>query len=276
MKNYQMRLLQYEGEKNHFQDVRMVEIDGNPWFVWADVARVLDYKNTRDAIQRHCDEGGVVKHDIPTESGVQNMILINEPNVFRLAASSKLPWAKKFEKWIYEEVLPQIRKQGYYGKIDRSILPNFIQRFMANIHNIPRTHFSVIGELFITVYGELEKVGYQIPDKAQDGKQMMPDISVGLVFSRFLKEKYPEWYETRQKYMHIFPDGKGKEAYMYPLAALPVFREFVFNIWFPEYADQYFAKRDPSATNYIPIILWLEDSKKPTPRLNVVKQTVKK
>lgn len=271
-----MRLLQYEGEKNHFQDVRMVEIDGNPWFVWADVARVLGYKNTRDAIQRHCDVGGVVKHDIPTESGVQNMILINEPNVFRLAASSELPWAKKFEKWIYEEVLPQIRKQGYYGKIDRSILPNFIQRFVANIHNIPREYFSVIGELFITVYGELEKVGYQIPDKAQDGKQMMPDISVGLVFSRFLKEKYPEWYETRQKYMHIFPDGKGKEAYMYPLAALSVFREFVFNIRFPEYADQYFAKRDPLATNYIPIILWLEDSKKPTPRLNVAKQSVKK
>lgn len=271
-----MRLLQYEGEKNHFEKIRMVKIDGKTRFIWSDVAKVLWYGDASDAIRRHCDPDGAVKHRIDWENGRLNYTLIDEPNIYRLTTKSKLPGAKKFEKWIYEEVLPQIREKGFYGKIDRSILPNFIQRFVANIHNIPRTHFSVIGELFITVYGELEKVGYQIPDKAQDGKQMMPDISVGLVFSKFLKEKYPEWYETREKYMHIFPNGKEKEAYMYPLAALPVFREFVFNIWFPEYADQYFAKRDPSATNYIPIILWLEDSKKPTPRLNVVKQTVKK
>lgn len=271
-----MRLLQYEGEKNHFQDVRMVEINGKTWFVASDVARVLWYEDTSDAIRRHCDPDGTVKHRLVLEKRRQTYLLIDEPNIYRLSAKSKLPWAKKFEKWVYEEVLPQIRKQWFYGKIDRSIFPNFIQRFVANIHNIPRTYFSVIGELFITVYGELEKVGYQIPDRAQDGKQMMPDISVGLVFSRFLKEKYPEWYETREKYMHIFPNGKEQEAYMYPLAALPVFREFVFNIWFPEYADQYFAKRDPLATNYIPMILWLEDSKKPTPRLKAVKQAVKK
>ena len=271
-----MRLLQYEGEKNHFQDVRMVEINGKTWFVASDVVKVLWYKNTSATISKHCDRGGITKWYIPSASSDQNYILIDEPNVYRLITSSKKPWAKKFEKWIYEEVLPQIRKQGFYGKIDRSILPNFIQRFVTNIHHIPRTHFSVIGELFITIYGELEKVGYQIPDKAQDGRQMMPDISVGLVFSKFLKERYPEWYKTRQKYMHIFPDGKQKEAYMYPLAALPIFREFVFNVRFPEYADQYFAKRDPLATKYIPIILWLEDSKKITPRLNAVKQTVKK
>lgn len=220
--------------------------------------------------------GGITKRYTPSTSGKQNYILIDEPNIYRLIISSKKPWAKKFEKWIYEEVLPQIRKQGFYGKIDRSILPNFIQRFVENIHHIPRECFSVLGELFITVYGELEKVGYQLPDKAENWKQMMPDISVGLVFSKFLKERYPEWYETRKKYIHIFPDGKEKEAYMYPLAALPVFREFVFNVWFPKYAEQYFAKRDPLATNYIPIILWLEDSKKPTPRLKAVKQTIKK
>lgn len=276
MKNYQRRLLQYEGEKNHFQDVRMVEIDGNPWFVWADVARVLDYKNTRDAIQRHCDEGGVVKHDIPTESGVQNMILINEPNVFRLAASSKLPWAKKFEKWIYEEVLPQIREKGYYGKIDRSVFPNFIQRMFDNQYKIPYTHFAVLTDMFITLYREFERCGYTIPDKWIDGKQMMPDISVGKTFAKYLKDNHPERANHQATYRHKFPDGKIVDALMYPVEVIPIFRKFIFNVWFPEYADQYFAKRDPLATNYIPIILWLEDSKNPTPRLSVAKQAIKK
>ncbi|MDO4713956.1 MAG: hypothetical protein Q4B28_04930 [bacterium] len=110
---------------------------------------------------------------------------------------------------------------------------------------------------------------------------MMPDISVGLVFSKFLKEKYPEWYETRQTYVHIFPDGKEKEAYMYPLSALPVFREFVFDVWFNNYADNYFKTRDPLALNYLPKVLISEESitkeaQKIRPRLKSVKQTVKK
>jgi hypothetical protein len=93
--------------------------------------------------------------------------LINEPNVYRLIISSKLESTEKFENWLFEEVLPQIRKKGFYGKVDRSILPNFVQRFIDNIPNIPRKYFSIIGELFLTIYSELEKVGYKIPDKSE-------------------------------------------------------------------------------------------------------------
>ena len=276
MENYQMRLFQYEEDKNHFQNVRTVKIGEKEWFVASDVAKVLWYEDTSDAIRRHCDPDGTVKRRMVLEKRRQNYLLIDEPNVYRLVAKSKLSWAKKFEKWIYEEVLPQIREKGYYGKIDRSVFPNFIQRMFDNQYKIPYTHFAVLTDMFITLYREFERCGYTIPDKWIDGKQMMPDISVGKTFAKYLKDNHPERANHQATYRHKFPDGKIVDALMYPVEVIPIFRKFIFNVWLPEYADQYFAKRDPLATNYIPIILWLEDSKNPPPRLSVAKQTVKK
>lgn len=165
--------------------------------------------------------------------------------------------------------------------MDRSIFPNFVQRFIDNIPNIPRKYFSVIGELFLTIYSELEKVGYTIPDKAETGEQIMPDISVGKVFSKHLQKHHPEWYRMKKEYMHLFPDGREHPAALYPSAALGFFRDFVFDIWIPQYANKYFKTRDPLALNYLPKILISEESiadetKKITPRLKAVKQTVKK
>lgn len=282
MTNYEVTLLQYEEEKNHFQDVRMVEIEWESWFVASDVAKVLGYKKPNNAIWKHCKPKGALKRGILTKWGVQEVTLINEPNVYRLIISSKLESAEKFENWLFEEVLPQIRKKGFYGKVDRSILPNFVQRFIDNIPNIPRKYFSIIGELFLTIYSELEKVGYKIPDKSEKWVQIMPDISVGRVFSEYLQKHHPERYHMKKEYMHLFPDGRKHPAALYPSVALGTFRDFVFDVWVPKYANDYFKSRDPLALNYIPQILWVsendiaKDSKKITPRLKAVKQTVKK
>lgn len=254
----------------------MVEIDGKTRFIWSDVANVLWYGDASDAIRKYCDPDGTVKHRIDWENGRLTYTLIDEPNIYRLTTKSELPGAKKFEKWIYEEVLPQIREKGFYGKIDRSVFPNFIQRMFDNQYKIPYTHFAILMEMFTTLYREFERYGYTIPDRWINGSQMMPDISVGKVFAKYLKENHPERVNHQATYKHKFPDGKIVDALMYPVEVIPIFRKFIFNVWLPEYADQYFAKRDPLATKYIPTILWLEDSKKITPRLNAVKQTVKK
>lgn len=95
-----------------FGDIRTVEIDGKPYFVAVDVAKSLGYSNSRDAISRHCK--GVVKHDTPTSSGNQSMSYINEGDLYRLIAHSKLPSAERFETWVFDEVLPSIRKHGAY------------------------------------------------------------------------------------------------------------------------------------------------------------------
>lgn len=93
-------------------NVRVITVDGEPWFVGSDVARALGYSNTRDAIAKHCKGSRKTRH--PSDGGQQEMTIIPEPDVYRLIVRSKLPAAEKFEKWVMEEVLPSIRKTGGY------------------------------------------------------------------------------------------------------------------------------------------------------------------
>lgn len=101
-------------ENPEFGELRTVEMNGEPWMVGKDVATALGYKNPRDAIARHVDaeDKGVVKHDTP--SGEQEMVIINESGLYSLVLCSKLITAKKFKRWVTNEVLPSIRKSGGY------------------------------------------------------------------------------------------------------------------------------------------------------------------
>jgi prophage antirepressor-like protein len=87
---------------------------GAVWFSGKDAATALGYSRPRDAIAQHC-YGAVKRRPIVDQLGrSQEMVFISEPDLYRLIASSKLPTAKKFERWIFEEVLPSIRKTGGY------------------------------------------------------------------------------------------------------------------------------------------------------------------
>ena len=81
----------------------------------SDVCNVLGYANSRDAISRHCR--GVAKHDTPTTSGIQEVSIIPERDLYRLVMKSKLPSAERFENWVVSEVLPSIRKSGSFSAI---------------------------------------------------------------------------------------------------------------------------------------------------------------
>lgn len=95
-----------------FGDIRTVEIDGKPYFVANDVAKSLGYKRPADAVTAHCK--GSVKHRYLTEGGEQEVKVIPEGDVYRLISRSKLPSAEKFERWVFDEVIPSIRKHGAY------------------------------------------------------------------------------------------------------------------------------------------------------------------
>lgn len=99
-------------ESPQFGSVRTLTEDGVTLFCGSDVAKALGYKNPNDALIRHCK--GVVKRDTPTASGIQTMNFIPEGDIYRLAAKSELPGAEAFERWIFDEVLPSIRKRGGY------------------------------------------------------------------------------------------------------------------------------------------------------------------
>lgn len=105
-------------ENPEFGTVRTLAIDGEPWFVGRDVAEILGYSNTRDALARHVDseDKGVVKHD--TLGGAQELTVVNESGLYSLILGSKLPTAKKFKHWVTSEVLPAIRRHGLYAVDD--------------------------------------------------------------------------------------------------------------------------------------------------------------
>jgi len=97
-----------------FGDIRTVTINGEPWFVGKDVAEVLGYSNSRDALAKHvCSEDkGVAECD--TLGGKQKLGIINESGLYTLIFGSKLESAQRFKHWVTSEVLPAIRKTGGY------------------------------------------------------------------------------------------------------------------------------------------------------------------
>lgn len=99
-----------------FGELGVMIIDGKEYFPATQCAKLLGYVNAKDAVIRHCK--GVVKHDLPTNGGKQEVNYIPEGDLYRLIVSSKLPSAEKFERWVFDEVLPSIRKTGGYGDID--------------------------------------------------------------------------------------------------------------------------------------------------------------
>ncbi|MFR4999825.1 MAG: phage antirepressor [Slackia sp.] len=100
-----------------FGNLRIVEDEGRVMFCGKDIAEALKYANTKDALSRHCK--GVVKYyPLQTDGGVQQARFITEGDVLRLIVSSKLPKAQEYERWVFDEVLPAIHRDGAYVASD--------------------------------------------------------------------------------------------------------------------------------------------------------------
>lgn len=100
---------------NEFGAVRSMMIDDIPWFVGRDVATALGYAKPENAIGAHVEDED--KNTVTIRDGIQgnpNMTVINESGLYSLIFSSKLPAAKRFKRWVTNEVLPAIRKTGEY------------------------------------------------------------------------------------------------------------------------------------------------------------------
>lgn len=102
----------------HGQEVRTLTIDDEPWFVGKDVAEILGYVNSRDALAKHVDEDDKLTSQIATAGQTRNQTVINESGLYSLILSSKLPQAREFKRWVTSEVLPAIRKQGGFIRED--------------------------------------------------------------------------------------------------------------------------------------------------------------
>ena len=189
-----------------FGQIRTVYIEGKLYFVGKDIAKSLGYKNPRDAISRHCK--GVVKHDSFKEGG-QKIALITEGDMYRLITNSELPSAEKFESWVFDEVLPQIRKTGGYIPVaeeddEKTIMAKALQIMDRTIKMMDRTI-----ERQDTKIHELEGDVYKLEGLAIKGYSLK-DLSTCLEYKeRFLDDYciYQGWY-SRVNHDVIIKDNR--------------------------------------------------------------------
>lgn len=104
--------------------VRTTGTAENPLFVAVDIATVLGYSNARKAVYAHVDEEDRLKAIVETEGGKQEVVCVNESGLYALIFGSKLESAKRFKRWVTNEVLPAIRKQGHYECPIATITPS--------------------------------------------------------------------------------------------------------------------------------------------------------
>ncbi|WP_296762850.1 phage antirepressor KilAC domain-containing protein [Varibaculum sp.] len=117
-----------------FGAIRTITGGGQTLFCGKDVAVALGYSNTKDALTRHCK--GVGKHyPLETAGGIQQVRFITEGDLYRLIISSKLPAALKFEAWVFDEVLPTIRRHGMYAYDELLADDEFLEHAIATLRS---------------------------------------------------------------------------------------------------------------------------------------------
>lgn len=148
-------------------EVRTVVVNEKPYFVGKDVAKVLGYKNTREALKYHVDnedkKDGVAIHD--SIGRTQKPVLINESGLYSLIFSSKLDSAKRFKRWVTSEVLPQIRKQGFY------MTNNLVQEIVDNPQVI---HYLAEQVALINKDNQKQTTRLETIDKKIEGEYVTP------------------------------------------------------------------------------------------------------
>ena len=102
-------------DNEEFGQIRtIIDKNNEPWFVGKDVAEILKYKDTSDALKRHVDNEDKLTRCFTDSGQKRNMYVINESGLYSLIFSSKMDKAKEFKRWVTSEVLPSIRRDGGY------------------------------------------------------------------------------------------------------------------------------------------------------------------
>ena len=132
-------------ENEEFGSVRTIEENGKVLFCGSDVAKALGYRRPKDAITAHCK--GAVKRRLLTNGGAQEMKMISEGDVYRLISHSRLPSAEKFESWIFDDVLPTIRRTGGYVSNEEMFIENYLPFLDEPYKNLFRLQMTFISKL---------------------------------------------------------------------------------------------------------------------------------
>ena len=131
------------------------------------------------------------------------------------------------------------------GEFTTTVVPYHIERYMANMSEIPPTHFSMLNELTFNLIAPLEVNGYTLPE------QMVPDISEGRMFCGWLRKEKNIEPNDFPTYKHRYADGRVVDAKLYPNSLLEDFRKHFHEVWMPKRMLSYFQERDSNAVPHI-------------------------
>lgn len=113
-------------KNEEFGEVRVLEINNEPWFVGKDVAEILGYTDTNQAIRNHVEEEDKLTRNFDGSGQNRSMTIINESGLYGLILSSKLSTAKRFKKWVTSSILPTIRKTGGYVSNEEAFISTYL------------------------------------------------------------------------------------------------------------------------------------------------------
>ncbi|MDJ1108569.1 BRO family protein [Macrococcus caseolyticus] len=192
--------------------VRTLEVDGEPYFVGKDVADILGYKRTADAIREHVDEEDKGVGKIQTRGGKQPVTLINESGLYALIFSSRLESAKRFKRWVTSEVLPTLRRTGSYQVKPLTTQEQIQLIAQGNSELVERVEAI---ETSIPVFpGESKHIQQTVKRKVTE---VMKNQFNGIPIKKISRKIYPALYRSLYTAFNVpnyqsIPRGKYKDA----------------------------------------------------------------
>ena len=157
----------------NFQSTHQVRIvinnDGEPLFCLKDICNILEIQNHKDLLAKQLDKQGVEKIYLPTQSGHQHITFINEPNLYRVIFRSNKKEARAFQDWVFNEVLPSIRKTGTYTVPSNKPTNELTDKDWSNLKRLVwlcENNFRMKGSASHAIWARLRTVtGVKSPEK---------------------------------------------------------------------------------------------------------------
>lgn len=192
----ELKVFNYQGN-----EVRTVEVNGEPWFVLKDVCAVLGIGNSRMVFDRlDSDEKGVSQIDTP--GGLQNVNIVNESGLYNVLLRSDKPEAKPLRKWVTSEVLPSIRKTGSYNQKPLSPVEMFAMQAQINLEQERR--LKAVEQKQAVLDGVMDVMA--APMLAEDGWQEKAQKAINTAVERFQTNHQTfraELYEDVERVGHV-------------------------------------------------------------------------
>lgn len=256
--------MQYELQIFHnteHHELRTIMIDGEPWFVLADVCRALGMADKKGGYGHHAERldedekrlvqrSEILEHPPAPEGGAPigsvTLLAVSESGMFALILGSNKPEAKRLRKWVTSEVLPAIRKRGSYsvgGKPVSAEWQPFHDRITSAWGAVAEGYFSIFKEM-ADITAQLISQGVPVDHKT------IPDIVLGMAWGKvWIAQGYEHDYGPRITYAHCYPKSFPQHksnpqwAKCYPEDALATYRRWVRNVFLPKHLPGYLDRK---------------------------------